>query len=270
MCINKFNTYECSCLSGFVLKSDQKSCKRLPCKYHFRASKGIFPSIDFFNPNISNVDCYWILETKPGSLVKPTFTFNSPAPTGVCSEANLIAYDGSTPRDAVLYQSTDRVAKQILVSTKNTLLITYYSTPKCPFSGFQANFVSACGGKYVATGKSQYIYSHAEFGRAAYKPYSECKWHIKSKRTKQIRIRFKVMDIEEDGDRCRYDRLAIYEGSQEESGKLLHVLCGNQLQKEILSAGSSLLIKFTTDDTRNAGGFVLIYDEVDKGDLAEY
>lgn len=269
VCINKFNTYECRCLSGFVLKSDQKSCKRLPCKHHFRATKGTFQSIDFFNQNISNVDCYWILETQPGNLVRPTFTFNNPPPSGVCAESNLIAYDGSTPRDAVLYKSTDKDAKQIM-STKNTLLITYYSTPKCPFSGFQATFASVCGGKYVATTKSQYIYSHPEFGRAAYKPYTECKWQIKSKRSKQIRIRFKAMDIEEDGDRCRYDRLMIYEGSHEEPGKLLHVLCGNQLPKEIVSAESSLLIKFTTDDTRNGSGFALIYDELDKGEPAEY
>ena len=270
-CINQFNTYECRCLKGFVLKADQRSCKRLPCKHHLKKARGTFQSIDFFNPNISSVDCYWILETLPGSLIRPTFTFNGPAPTAACTDSNLIVYDGSTPRDMVLYKSPDRDAKSI-VSTRNSLLITYYSTPKCPFSGFQTSFVSTCGGKYVANSKPQFIYSHAEFGRTAYRPYLECKWHLKAKRARQIRLRFKAMDIEEDGpnDRCRYDRLMIYEGNHEEPSKLLHVLCGNQLPKEIVSSGNSLLIKFITDESRNRDGFSLVYDEVNKGGLTEY
>ena len=268
VCINKLNTYECRCLNGFVLKADQRSCKRLPCKHHFKVARGTFQSIDFFNPNISSVDCYWLLETLPGSLVRPTFTFNGRLQTASCSEPNLVVYDGSTPRDAVLYRSTDTKDKQTL-STKNTLLITYYSTPSCPFSGFQTNFVSACGGRYTATSKPQFIYSHAEYGRAAYRPYLECTWHLKAKHTKRIRIKFKAMDIEEDGDRCRYDRLEIYEGGNEDSRKPLHVYCGNQPPKEIVSGTNSLLIRFSSDDTRQRDGFALSYEEYEEVN-AEY
>lgn len=208
------------------------------------------------------MDCYWILETLPGNSISSTFTFNSrPPQTAACSESNLVVYDGSTPQNAVLYKSADTTAKQIK-GTKNALLITYYSTPKCPFSGFQTSFASACGGNYVATSKPQFIYSHPEFGRAPYRPFLECKWQIKAKHAKQIRIRFKTLEIEEDGERCRYDRLTIYEGSSEEPGKQLHVYCGNQLPSEIVSNGDSLFIKFTTDETRNREGFALIYDEV--------
>lgn len=272
ICVNRMNGYECRCTKGYVLDAmNKRTCKQAPCNRHLSTSRGTFQSINFQNANITNVDCYYIFETLPGHLIKVKITFNNFLPTkSACLQSNLVVYDGSNRKDRVLYKFKDNRSK-ILLSSRNSMLITYYSNANCPHTGFQTSFINVCGGKYIATPQQQYIYSHSEFGNSTYKPLVDCKWHIKSKHSKHVRVKLSMLDIEEDA-KCRFDNLMIYDGTHEDPTKLIATYCGNRATpNQTISTGNSLVIRFTTDDTRNFNGFALVYDEVDRNsDLIEY
>lgn len=145
ICVNKFNGYECRCEKGFVLDDNRHNCNVAPCRHHISSSAGRFQSINFQNPNITHVNCSWLIETLPGHLVKVKI-FNSFAPiNSLCSQTNLIVYGGSTSSDPALIKFKDNRSK-LFVSNKNSLFITYFTSPECPNPGFEAKFKTKCGG----------------------------------------------------------------------------------------------------------------------------
>ncbi|XP_066506067.1 deleted in malignant brain tumors 1 protein-like [Hoplias malabaricus] len=107
----------------------------------------------------------------------------------------------------------------------------------------------SCGGSYTQ-----------ESGRFAspqypsnYPDFSNCGWRISSPGTKNIRLTFIFVDVEESDD-CPFDAIRVYDGPST-SSNLLGKLCGNKT-RTFKSSRNDLSIVFSSDESGNGQGFV--------------
>lgn len=86
-----------------------------------------------------------------------------------------------------------------------------------------------------------------------YRPNRECQWLIKTDDSHQVSLKFDAFDLESH-DSCAYDYVELSDGD-ESGGNLIGRFCGNRVPGQILSSGSSLLIRFVSDSDVSRGGF---------------
>lgn len=77
----------------------------------------------------------------------------------------------------------------------------------------------------------------------------------------RVHLRFLNFDVEYHKGGCSYDKLYIYDGHTTSAPKLAK-LCGDKQPEDILSTNNSLLLIFTTDKTKTAGGFMIAFTEI--------
>lgn len=86
-----------------------------------------------------------------------------------------------------------------------------------------------------------------------YRPNRECQWLIKTDESHQVSLKFDAFDLEAH-DSCAYDYVELSDGD-ESSSNLIGRFCGNRVPGQLLSSGSSLLIRFVSDSDVSRGGF---------------
>ncbi|XP_051874733.1 tumor necrosis factor-inducible gene 6 protein [Pristis pectinata] len=87
-----------------------------------------------------------------------------------------------------------------------------------------------------------------------------CYWHIRVKYKQRIHLRFLEFDVEDDLS-CLSDYLEIYDSYDDLLG-FVGRFCGDQLPWDIISTGNVMTLKFLSDSSVTAKGFVLVYKAI--------
>ena len=90
-----------------------------------------------------------------------------------------------------------------------------------------------------------------------------CTWSLRVPPKRRLKLKAFQYIIEEDvscAGNCCYDYLKIYDGWSEEVEQEITTLCGNGIQENIVSSGTDLLIKFTSDKAITKSGFQIHYE----------
>jgi transposase-like protein len=96
-----------------------------------------------------------------------------------------------------------------------------------------------------------------------YRASRECVWQIRAEENHQISLRFDTFDLEPH-DSCAYDYVEIRDGETMTS-ELIGRYCGNRVPSQVLSSGSSMLVKFVSDsDVNKSGFFAIAQPEIDE------
>ena len=70
-----------------------------------------------------------------------------------------------------------------------------------------------------------------------------------------IRLEFTAFDVEEEKG-CEFDIVTVFDG---ESVTLLKTFCGSSIPPPIMSSESSMIVRFTTDESETTAGFSVKY-----------
>lgn len=123
---------------------------------------------------------------------------------------------------------------------------------------FYSNHLSACGGTYTS---EQGMITSPSYPNS-YPLNAECVWILNTSPGSRITLSFSVFDIES-SENCDLDYLEIREDSG--IGKLISVSCGKDIAA--ITSSSKLWIKFKSDDSGTAKGFVGEYNFIGGNEL---
>eukprot|EP00794_Sanderia_malayensis_P007035 gene7036-7824_t len=116
---------------------------------------------------------------------------------------------------------------------------------------------ASCGG---ALHDDSGIIKSPKFDQEYYPDSTQCIWRISLKdKKKVIRLNFEAFELE-DGDKCSYDYLAIYDGNRPSRAKLIGKFCGTDFPSVINSTSNQLYLKFQSDGSVSKSGFKLRYE----------
>ncbi|XP_067141771.1 chymotrypsinogen B-like [Centruroides vittatus] len=121
-------------------------------------------------------------------------------------------------------------------------------------------------GNLIACGRSQplvlnapsgTIYSPGYENNQKYPPRTQCSYLIRAPVGQRVQLTFKDFELDV-AEHCSGDRLSIHEGSDMRA-PVLHVLCGNELPRDVMSVKNVMLIVFQTDFMIQKRGFHITY-----------
>lgn len=85
-----------------------------------------------------------------------------------------------------------------------------------------------CGGRLLATGSFEHLYSHFKFGDANYDKKEDCDWHlVTAGHDKKVYLKFVTFELEHENN-CSYDFVEIFDGG-DDTAPSLGRFCGNQV-----------------------------------------
>ncbi|XP_078291052.1 CUB and zona pellucida-like domain-containing protein 1 [Panthera onca] len=216
-----------------------------------------------------NEDCTWTLEKPENKSIRIIFSHFQLDPSGGCKNENIKVFDGNSTKGSVLGKvcskhdyvpvfesSSDTLTVQIVtdsVRMQRTVFIFYYyfspgtSIPNC------GGYLDASEGSFTSP---NYPNPHPAL---AY-----CVWHIQVEKGYKIKLHFKDIFIEVD-EYCRFDFIAVYDGSSTTSG-LLRQVCG-YVKPTFESSSDSLTVVLSTDYANSYRGFTASYTSVYAGNV---
>ncbi|XP_007519728.1 CUB and zona pellucida-like domain-containing protein 1 [Erinaceus europaeus] len=209
-------------------------------------------------------DCTWTIEGKEDKSVRLIFTYFQLDPDASCEREHIKVFEGNSTKGALLgkvcsksdfvpvYQpSSHTMAIQIVTDSARVprmVFIFYYffspdtSIPDC------GGYLDSLEGSFSSP---NYPSPHPE---PAY-----CVWYLQVKKGYKIQLNFKEIFLEVD-DHCRFDFIAIYDGSSTTSG-LIGKVCG-QATPTFESSSNSLTVVLSTDYANSYRGFSATYTSI--------
>ncbi|XP_077301904.1 cubilin-like [Arctopsyche grandis] len=208
-----------------------------------------------------NRDCYWAITTSSSMRIQIHFFTLQIESHPDCKFDFLEIRDGILPRDPLLAKYCNSTNPAPLLSTGNKLLIYFHSDPLRNDYGFQLTYtivggIPGCGGTY--TGDMGEIKPPTIKGN--YANNVMCEYKIKRPKGTQLTITFLMFELEESST-CRFDYVAIYDGSSERDN-LIGRYCGNNLPTPFTSSSNNVLIVFKSDSSFATKGFRIRYEMV--------
>ncbi|XP_037659800.1 CUB and zona pellucida-like domain-containing protein 1 [Choloepus didactylus] len=211
-----------------------------------------------------NENCTWTIERPENKSIRIIFSHFQLDPDGSCEDEYIKVFDGDSAGGPLLGRvcskndyvpvfesSSNTLTFQIVTDAariQRTVFIFYYF-----FS--PETYIPDCGGYLDAP--------QGSFTSPNYpKPYPEfayCVWHIQVEKGYKIKLDFKEIFLEID-DHCRFDFVAVYDGSSTDSG-LLGQVCG-RVTPTFESSSDSLSVVLSTDYANSYRGFSASYTSV--------
>ncbi|XP_070337694.1 CUB and zona pellucida-like domain-containing protein 1 [Equus asinus] len=209
-------------------------------------------------------DCTWTLERPENKSIRIIFSNLQLDPDGSCDSENIKVFDGNSTAEALLGQvcskndyvpvfesSLNTLTVQIVTDAariQRSVFIFYYffspgtSIPNC------GGYLDALEGSFTSP---NYPKPHPEL---AY-----CVWHIQVEKGYKIKLDFTEIFLEVD-EYCRFDFVAVYDGSSTTSG-LMGQVCG-RVKPTFESSSDSLTIVLSTDYANSYRGFSASYTSI--------
>ncbi|XP_022906933.2 protein tolkin-like [Onthophagus taurus] len=260
-CVNTIGSYSCTCHNGFTLHENGRDCKEGGCKYEINSPYGIISSPNYPEYYPSQKDCIWHFQTTPGHRIKIMFLSFDIESHQECSYDHIVFYDGDSPESTILGRFCGLKTPHPIVATCNQMYMVFKSDGSVQRKGFQATYVSVCGGHLQATNERKHFYSHSKFGSMPYEHKTDCDWTIEAMTGLNVRLTFVTFDIEGDPE-CNYDYIEIFSGL-DSSGSSYGRFCGKTRPSDIISVNEALLIRFKTDDSLSFKGFSIAYEAIE-------
>ncbi|XP_077733461.1 CUB and zona pellucida-like domain-containing protein 1 [Canis aureus] len=212
----------------------------------------------------SNEDCTWTLQRPENKSIRIIFSYFQLDPDGPCESENIKVFDGNSTKASLLGKvcskhdyipvfesSSSTLTVQIVtdsVKTQRTVFIFYYF-----FSS--GTSIPNCGG-YLDSPKGSFTSPNYPNAHPA---LAYCVWHIQVEKGYKIKLNFRDIFIEAD-EHCRFDFIAVYDGSSTTSG-LMGQVCG-YVKPTFESSSDSLTVVLSTDYANSYRGFSASYTSI--------
>jgi len=93
-----------------------------------------------------------------------------------------------------------------------------------------------------------------------YDPNTNCEYRIIAEEGRNIELSFRIFDIERTRN-CLYDKVEVFNGLTTSSVRL-GTFCGSFRPGDIISTTNKMLLKLQSDDSKQAFGFVAIFNSI--------
>ncbi|KAI4575387.1 hypothetical protein MJG53_011590 [Ovis ammon polii x Ovis aries] len=220
---------------------------------------GMNGSFSFVSPDVAyahDINCFWVIQTEEGKVLRITFTFFQLEPTNNCPHEFLQIHDGDSSAAHQLGRFCGSNPPHELLSSDNALYFHLYSEHLRSERGFTIRWetqLPECGG--MLTGTYGSIKSPGYPGK--YPPGRDCVWRVITSPDLLITFTFGTLSLEHHDD-CSKDYLEIRDGPLHQDpvlGKFCTTLSAPPLQ----TTGPFARIHFHSDNQINDQGFLITY-----------
>nr|XP_036867556.1 CUB and zona pellucida-like domain-containing protein 1 [Manis javanica] len=209
-------------------------------------------------------NCTWTVESPENKSIRIIFSYLQLDPDGGCESENIEVFNGNSTKASLLGRvcsANDYVP--VFESSSNTLTVQIVTdSARIPRSVFifyyffsSGTSIPDCGG-YLHTLEGSFTSPNYP------RPHPElayCVWHIQVEKGYKIKLNFKEIFLEVD-EHCRFDFVAVYDGSSTTSG-LLGQVCG-RVRPTFESSSDSLTVVLSTDYANSYRGFSASYTSI--------
>ncbi|XP_077300380.1 cubilin homolog [Arctopsyche grandis] len=204
-------------------------------------------------------DCYWTITASAGKRIQVHFFTLQIESHPDCEFDFLEIRDGSLATDSLLAKYCNSSSPPPLTSPGNQLTIYFHSDAYNNDYGFQLSYsvvegIPGCGGIYTQD-NGEII---PPMLKGNYVVNMMCEYSIRLPKDTTMKVTFLSFDLE-DSTSCRFDYVAIYDGSSEQDN-LIGRYCGGKLPTSFISSSNNLLIIFRSDWSHTKKGFHIRYD----------
>ncbi|XP_063003684.1 cubilin [Elgaria multicarinata webbii] len=229
------------------------------CGANFTAPSGRIVSPNFPRQYDNNLDCSYIIDAGPQSVVILTFQMFDLQPHNAlenCAYDGVKIFKGNT---VTPYPVRTFCGSEIPnpVSIFGSTLLNFYTDSNTAGIGFLANYaVIPCGGAFSGSWGTIKSPTHSF---TEYHHDMNCSYHITVGNNKIVALKFNSFHLEPSSS-CNNDYVSVYDGPNIIS-PLLGKFCGSVLPPVIKSSSNVLLLVFKTDSYEAAGGWKASFRE---------
>ncbi|CAL1543309.1 unnamed protein product [Lymnaea stagnalis] len=136
-CVDFLGRYECQCYSGYEEMGN--ACIYKGCEKNLSDPTGVILSPGYPHSYVNNARCYWHITVGQGKVIELNITrFDVPE----CDNDHLDIYDGNSSSAPKLIQLCRNFNSKVLVSSSNSMYLTFTSDYSVSGMGFHISYKS--------------------------------------------------------------------------------------------------------------------------------
>uniref|UniRef100_A0A452U8T7 Cubilin n=1 Tax=Ursus maritimus TaxID=29073 RepID=A0A452U8T7_URSMA len=253
-CVDGVNAFSCECTrfwTGLLCQIPQQVCGG--------SLSGMSGSFSYMGPDVGyvhDVNCFWVIRTEEGKVLRITFTFFRLESVSNCPHEFLQVHDGDSSAAFQLGRFCGSVLPHELLSSDNALYFHLHSEHFRSERGFTIRWETEqpeCGGVLMGTYGS--IKSPGYPGN--YPPGRDCVWKVITSPGFLITFTFGTLSLEHHDD-CSKDYLEIRDGPLYQD-PFLGKFCTTLSVPPLQTTGPFARIHFHSDNQINDQGFHVTY-----------
>ncbi|NP_001072.2 cubilin precursor [Homo sapiens] len=253
-CVDGVDSFSCECTrlwTGALCQVPQQVCGE--------SLSGINGSFSYRSPDVGyvhDVNCFWVIKTEMGKVLRITFTFFRLESMDNCPHEFLQVYDGDSSSAFQLGRFCGSSLPHELLSSDNALYFHLYSEHLRNGRGFTVRWETQqpeCGG--ILTGPYGSIKSPGYPGN--YPPGRDCVWIVVTSPDLLVTFTFGTLSLEHHDD-CNKDYLEIRDGPLYQD-PLLGKFCTTFSVPPLQTTGPFARIHFHSDSQISDQGFHITY-----------
>ncbi|XP_049840768.1 cubilin-like [Schistocerca gregaria] len=255
--------FTCMCPSSFTGARCQERQQRCGGFLPNEAGTLTFPDSSSRSTSYPHsMSCAWVIITNSTKVLNVTFTsFHLEGSVG-CTYDWLQVHDGRSPGDQLIgrFCGDTPPGGGHLISTHNALYLWFRSDGSVNREGFSLTWNSVqpeCGGSITAKSHGS-LQSPGSPGN--YPRNRDCAWIIRAPLNNQIQFHFFSLRME-NHTTCSFDFLRFYDGLSERD-PLFAEFCNSSEPEPLTSPGSTVMIRFHSDNESSDTGFQIAYSTV--------
>uniref|UniRef100_A0A673N5V6 Procollagen C-endopeptidase enhancer 2a n=1 Tax=Sinocyclocheilus rhinocerous TaxID=307959 RepID=A0A673N5V6_9TELE len=240
----------CSCYTVFFT-----------CGGNFTGDTGLIGSQGYPGVYPPNNKCVWRITVPQGRVVSLLFRALDLESDSLCRYDFVDVYDDGHINGQCLGRFCGTAKPGALVTNGNKMQVVMVSDANTAGSGFLAVYSAIrpnergdwyCGG---LLDKPSGMIKTPNWPDKDYPAGVTCSWHIVAPQDQIIELKFEKFDVERDSY-CRYDHVAVFNGGELNESRKIGKFCGDSPPMTIYSDGNHLFIKFLSDLSLTADGFI--------------
>nr|DBA17563.1 TPA: hypothetical protein GDO54_002989 [Pyxicephalus adspersus] len=226
------------------------------CSSVLSADTGVFYSASNPSNYPNNYNCTWLIRLSSNQVLLQFKAFDVQTSAG-CKSDYIRVFDGPSRTSPLLMdKSCGSGQMPSLVASGPVMLVEFVTDGSITATGFRASYSTVnCGGTFVSPTGS--VFSPG-FGTQEYLPFSDCTWTIIAPLGSKVRLAFTSFNLES-SKTCSYDWLEIRDGVLPTSPFLGSRHCGKEDIQPITSTSNGLILRFVSDSSTQASGFMAKY-----------
>ncbi|XP_058153894.1 cubilin [Dasypus novemcinctus] len=253
-CVDGANAFSCECTgawTGALCQVPQQACGG--------AFSGLDGTFSYSSPDagpVHDVNCFWVVRTQEGKVLRITFTFFRLEPVRDCAHEFLQIYDGDSSAALQLGRFCGAGPPGALLSSSSALYFHLHSEHLRNDRGFTVRWETQqpeCGGVVISPYGS--ITSPGYPGN--YPPGRDCVWTVAVPPHLLVTLTFGTLSLEQHED-CSSDFLEIRDGPLQQD-PVLEKLCTSLSAPPLQLTGPFARIHFHSDAQASDRGFHITY-----------
>ncbi|XP_033761795.1 cubilin-like [Pecten maximus] len=227
------------------------------CGGNFSTPAGTLTSANFPNNYPHNTECVWLITVAPSTNILITFNEFELEGSSTCPFDYVKIFDGPSINNTMLMShcGSSLPSPPSYRSSGNQMLVRMRTDSSVSRKGFNATYVTGCGGTLSAEQNGEIISPNYPDN---YGPQNNCSWLIRADHSvDRVTLTFTHMDTEFYAS-CIHDYVSVYNGDDDDA-PLIGTYCGSTVPAPITSLGSALFVRFVSDPSVQRTGFRAVY-----------